>query len=138
MKVSDQLTDALAELEGKTPDEIAKIMLRRGTKGRPGTTQKCPLAVFFNAVHTGKFVIGRQFIMRTSGKAVEKAKTPKNLADFVRRFDIGKYPELIAMPPRCLIKDPRKGPRRGKPHKRPYKHREMVNHFAKDVGRFTQ
>lgn len=131
---SSVLVNAIEQLRGKSPDEIAAMMRRRGIKGRPGTTQKCPLAMFFDGTNAGTFVIGREFIMRTAGKTVERAKTPKNLADFVRRFDIGKYPDLFLPPPRCL-RQTAKPPGKVSGKNRPTQVR--VNHFAKDVGRFA-
>lgn len=137
MKTTDKLHDALAMLEGKTPDEIAKVMAKNGVKGRPGTTGKCPLAIFFNAVQAGQFVIGRDYIMRVAGKTQDKARTPGNLATFVRRFDIGKYPELIAMPPRCLAQSRERDEGRARPSGKQKPRRQRINHFAKDVGRFA-
>lgn len=140
--MKSELKAALEELKGKTPDEIAALMKERGIKGRPATTQRCPLAMFFNGTHSGRFVIGREFIMRIAGgnSEPEKAPTPKNLSAFVRMFDTGSYPELIAMPPRCTV-PPSK--RKQAPEKRvggdrhKNKQRKRIHYFAKDVSRYT-
>lgn len=140
METNGTLQDTLASLEGKTADEIAAMMRRRGVKGRAGTTRKCPLAQFFSNLSTGQFLVGATYIMRITGGGPnpheEKAKTPKNLKAFLTNFDKGKYPDLLAPPPRCVIKDPRPDDRHADP-KAHHKKRKPTRHsWAKDVERF--
>jgi hypothetical protein len=80
-------------------------------------------------------VIGRRYVVRRSGNKIQKVRTPKNLAQFVRKFDIGGYPELIAPPPRCLAREPKRPGRKhsGGPSRHPKK---IINHIAKLVDRF--
>lgn len=139
MNPSYHLDEALNELRGLNADQIAALLRSRGIKGRPGTTYKCPLAQFFKLDHPGSFIVGSRFIMRRSSTRAnaqpEKANTPRNLAAFLQRFDRGEYPDLIALPPRCVPKstDRRKGDR----HKIKTRHpRTRINNFARDVERF--
>ena len=131
-----KLDDVLSQFSGKKPDEIAEIVKRRGIKGRMGTTYGCPMALLLHGITTGDFVIGRKYIARRSGNNIDRAITPKNIADFIRKFDIGGYPELVAPPPRCLAPRaaaPRPRGKRGTRTRPPIK-----NHLAKLVGRFNE
>lgn len=130
------LSNTLSMMRGKTPDQIAEMGKRRGIRGRMGTTYGCPMALLLGGENTGDFVIGRRYIVRRSGKNIERTRTPASVAAFVRKFDVGGYPDLIAPPPRCLA--PR-GPKRktygeGKGRTRP----PIKNHIAKLVGRFNE
>lgn len=129
------LENTLATLRGKSPDQIAEVVKRRGIRGRMGTTYGCPMALLLGGENTGDFVIGRRYIVRRSGSKIEKTRTPANVAAFVRKFDIGGFPDLIAPPPRCLA--PRGAPHKkrnnGKGRTRP----PIQNHIAKLVGRFN-
>lgn len=102
-----ELEKAVAEFSSKSPDAIAAYMRRRKITGRPGTTGKCPLAKAMQATHTGRYVVGRKYIMRIMGGKAEKVKTPPTLAAFLRKFDLSQYSDLIAPPPRCLTEDSR-------------------------------
>lgn len=130
------LADVLEQFKGKTPDDIAAMVKRRGIKGRAGTTYKCPMALLLNGAFTGDYVIGRKYIVRRSGHAIQQVATPKNVAQFVRKFDTGGYPELVAPPPRCLKTASERGARGRKPHSGPSKPKKIVNHIAKLVNRF--
>jgi hypothetical protein len=131
------LDHALEQFHGKTADQIAEIVRRRGIKGRMGTTSKCPMALLLDSQASGKFVIGRQYIARRSGSRIEKARTPVNVAQFMRRFDIGFYPDLIMPPPRCLTKPGDK--RKAAPGKKPGPKRSpWKNRIAKMVNRFNE
>ena len=136
----NQLTDVLKQFEGKTPDDIAEIMRRRKIKGRMGTTYDCPMALLLDGVSTGRYVIGRKYIVRQSGKVIQKSRTPDNVATFVRKFDVGDYPDLVAPPPRCMV--PRGEPRapHGRADDRTQRDRKRVikNHIRKLVGRFSE
>ena len=127
------LVHAMAAFQDKSPDEIAAVVKRRGIKGRMGTTYGCPMALLLGGVSTGEFVIGRRYIVRRSGDKIEKMRTPRQIEQFMRKFDIGGYPELIAPPPRCLkptTRRPNKGSGSGRT--RP----PIKNHLAKLVNRF--
>ena len=133
------LVDILEQFRGKSPDQIAETIRRRGIKGRSGTTHVCPMALLLRGQSTGDFVIGRKYIARRSGTKIEKVHTPANISTFVRRFDIGKYPELMAPSPRCLNQT-RRNPKKGErgEHKLPRKPRKIVHHLSKLVDRFSR
>lgn len=132
------LKDELRHYVGKTPDQIAATVKRRGIKGRMGTTYGCPMALLLNGEGGGAHVIGRRFIVRRSGKNIEKIRTPDNVAAFMRKFDIGGYPDLVAPPPRCVaprgqrvrVRKPNESGKRTRP--------PIKNHLAKLVGRFHE
>ena len=134
-----KLNDALAHFQHKTPDQIAEIVKRNKIKGRMGTTYGCPMALLLDHTSTGSFVIGRKYIVRRSGKVIEKVRTPENIATFVRKFDIGGYPDMVAPPPRCLAprgRERKRGPDPRTDRKR--KPRTVQNHIGKLVGRFHE
>lgn len=134
------LTDVVDQFKGKTPDAIAAMIAKRGIKGRMGTTYRCPMALLLDGVSTGSYIIGRKFIVRRSGKTIEKVRTPENMSIFVRRFDIGKYPELIAPPPRCLAPPIKRPGRTGSDisnRKARIEKREIRQHLANLVERFA-
>jgi hypothetical protein len=131
-----QLSDVLEQFRGKNADEIAAMVKRRGIKGRMGTTYGCPMALLLNQARHGEFVIGRKYVVRRSGDRIEKQRTPRNIEAFVRKFDIGGYPDMVAPPPRCVAKlgdklRPASKGTRGQRTRPPIK-----NHLAKLVGRF--
>lgn len=132
----NQLEDVLSQFKDQTADQIAATIKRRGIKGRMGTTYGCPMALLLNGIETGSFVIGRKYIVRRSGKVIQKVRTPREISVFMRKFDLGKYPEIIAPPPRCLRKSRTKS-KSGSPSQqvrnRP---KEIKNHLAKLVDRF--
>lgn len=137
---ANQLQRACDDLAGKTPDQIAAMVKRRHITGRPSTTGGCPMALMFKNVYGGKFVVGRKHIYRQSGKDLQKIATPKNIAAFVRKFDISGYPELIAPPPRVKRRydlDNIKPSRKADRHKKPRTNypRKIVNHWAIEAGR---
>lgn len=132
------LDDVMVQFEGKTPDQIADMVRLHKIKGRMGTTYGCPMALLLDGISTGAYVIGRRYIARRSGKTIEKKRTPVNVATFVRKFDIGGYPDIVAPPPRCMAPRgrTRRGPKdKGGEHKN-RKPRVVQNHIGKLVGRF--
>lgn len=134
------LTKLLDQFSGKSPNQIAKIIGERKIRGRMGTTGSCPLALLLGGQGHGRVVIGRRYVVRQSGDAIERRRTPSNLATFVRKFDTGGYPELIAPPPRCANKARAKRPSDFKPRRkaapRGNNRTGVTNHIAKLVGRF--
>src|SRR5688572_17228808 len=98
----DLLRSAVDDVKNLTPAEIAASLAKKRILGRPGTTGRCPLALLMHNSRGRHVVVGQKLVLRQSGRHVDKVATPKNLAAFVRRFDAGKFPELIQVPPRCL------------------------------------
>jgi len=130
------LSTVLEQFRGKSPDDIADMVRKRGIKGRAGTTYGCPFAMMLNGAFTGNYIIGRKYIVRRSGNVIDKVHTPANIKAMVRKFDLGHYPELIAPPPRCLLKSrPKRKPRPG--HGGPVTPKVVKNHLAKLVDRFS-
>lgn len=132
----NQLEQVLVRFRGMTPDQIAEEVKKHEIKGRMGTTYGCPMALLLKHEHSGIFVIGRKYIVRRSGDVIEQARTPKNLATFIHKFDVGDYPELIAPPPRCLLPAAvgvRGGRGRGSMPRKP-----IANHISKLVERFGE
>jgi hypothetical protein len=132
-----ELHDAINDVRNLTPMDIVRELRRKRIKGRPGTTGRCPLALLMQGSHGGKFVIGQKYIIRHSGKQIDKVKTPKNLAAFVRMFDEGQFTDIIQVPPRCV----RGGTAKPDPvggNTKPIRHKRGAErlHLARDAGRF--
>ena len=131
------LEPILAQFRSKTPAQIATIIRSHKIKGRMGTTHKCPMALLLDGIDTGSYIIGRKYIVRRSGNKIEQARTPDGVSAFIRKFDLGQYPDLVAPPPRCIAQP--NGHHQGSdlPHKTRKRHKEVKNHLAKLVGRFS-
>jgi len=127
------LEDVIAQFRHKTADEIATMVRKRGIKGRMGTTYGCPMALLLDGSFTGEYVIGRKYIVRRSGAKMQKARTPRQVAIFVRKFDLGGYPDIVAPPPRCTNGQKKRHGASGHTGRtRP----PIKNHISKLVGRF--
>jgi len=129
------LEDIIKIYNNKSADEIATIIKNRHIKGRMGTTYGCPMALLLNTTSTGSYIIGRKYIVRRSGTKIEKVRTPRQMSVFIRKFDIGKYPNLIMPPPRCVNKNKPKV--RIKNTSGSPKH-IIKNHIKKLVDRFSK
>lgn len=86
-------TEELARLGAMTEAEIAADLKRRHCEGTPEYCRKCPIAIRF------KFVAGDDFEavgctdIHIGGTLL---KMPQSVRDFIRGFDNGKYPDLVA------------------------------------------
>ncbi len=96
------LDEAVDDISKKSANQIADIMREWGIKGRPGTTHLCPLATIMHKIYGGDYIVGKEFIMRRSGNKTERKPTPKGCVQFITKFDVGEYPDLMAPPPRVL------------------------------------
>lgn len=67
-KLTAELQSAVAELEGFTPQQIAKAVAKRQIRGRPGTTGRCPLALLMQGRFGGKFIVGQEYIFHPGGQ----------------------------------------------------------------------
>lgn len=121
------LAGAVGDLRTKTPDQLADLLKKYGLTGRPCTTQHCPIAKLMHVMYGSIFIVGPKFIAIKRGKNLEKIPTPSNIAQFVRAFDLSRYPDLIAPPPRAFGKRVRKVPKT--------KRGPSYNHPAREVGR---
>lgn len=88
------LAEALAALPD-TADGIAAHLLAKGIRGVPADSSCCVLANYltgegFTAASVGNFSIGAC----DDDGGSEDVDTPKPVAEFVRRFDAGEWPEL--------------------------------------------
>jgi len=125
------LEAAVSNLSKMTPDAIAGLMRKRKVGGRPGTTGNCPLAKLMHNEWGGRFIVGPKFVVRQCGTRLEKIPTPEPLKQFLRGFDLSRYPDLIMPPPRVLSKP--KPRTKSKPGRKP---RVVRNHPAVLVGRW--
>lgn len=139
MTNKEHLREALQSLNGMTPAAVAEHIRKLKIKGRTGTTSRCPLALCLHKTQGATFVVGRKYVARISGRSIAKVRTPRNVAIFVRDFDEGRYPLLMAPAPRCMPPSLRKKDTHNrtnrKPEARDHK-REIKNHVAKLVSRF--
>ncbi|MGH2611225.1 MAG: hypothetical protein ACRDHF_19255 [Tepidiformaceae bacterium] len=78
---------------GRTPDEIAKSLVRRGIRGERQSHAKCPIGVAL-LLRFGTSVLVRY--RRISFGDLADVKPPPAVARFLRAFDGGKFPELEA------------------------------------------
>lgn len=86
-----KITEALAALRGKDPDEIAEFLLAQGHKGEKGSTRRCPMARYLTA-HDGVVRVDGMSATSEDGSGVW---LEDDVRRFVRRFDNGAYPELV-------------------------------------------
>lgn len=91
------LAQALVELPD-TADGIAEYLAERGHRGRRGSACRCPLASYFCAAcGTPDITVGPNTIFVGSDELCVEAPTPEALFKFMRRFDKGEWPELVAV-----------------------------------------
>jgi len=82
----------LLERLGSTADEVAASLKRLGVKGRRGSALTCPLAKYLNSRLPGTQPTKVSSVsFQVTGSQLY---VPAGCSDFVRRFDIGRYPEL--------------------------------------------
>lgn len=95
---------AVAGWADETPRQIANRLARMNIVGRPGTTTRCPLATAMSRMFPGRFLVGKEWIMRRTNATtpIEKVPTPANIKEFIENFDLCKYGALIAPPPKVL------------------------------------
>lgn len=87
-----ELLDRLAKLG--SAEAVAAHLFAAGTFGTPRRAQKCPLSLYV-ARETGV----RIYVNHTGWEVVDRLPTeggdlPGPVAEFVWRFDCGRYPEL--------------------------------------------
>jgi hypothetical protein len=100
---------AVKALGEQTTEQLVALMRKAGIKGRPSTAYSCPMANFLGVqcgVSSKVVGVGKKFIIRRylrAGKTrEERVKTPASVTRFLVNFDIGKYPDLFAPPPRAV------------------------------------
>lgn len=86
-----QVRDFLRRL-GKTPEEVAKKLAKRGFKGRRQRHYYCPVAKALKA-RFGEGCSMRRDAAALPGMVVE---APEAVKGFVLAFDKGQFPDLVA------------------------------------------
>lgn len=84
----DEVLAKLAELPD-TADGIAAFLAERGVKGYRHSHRSCPIANYLDAVSVSAFGL-------TWKEPALTVDIPRPALLFVRHFDNGEYPELIA------------------------------------------
>lgn len=94
------LRKAIAELRTFTTAELLALLQQKGIKGRPNSTQACPIARACNQAFGGRFTIGPKLILHQSRigsgwsdpVAVE---TPSVVREALLAFDRLEVPALL-------------------------------------------
>lgn len=88
-----ELAAALAALGG-TPDAVAATLRAAGVTGEPSCPRRCVVAEWLR-VRLGLY--GRPSVGRhVASVGVVTVRHPAALLEFLRRFDRGDYPDLLA------------------------------------------
>lgn len=88
------MPDVLATLAllGNSPSDIAAALRERGIKGQMWEAVRCPLARFLSDELGQRCLVSAPWIV-VGGK--NEHSTPASVAEFIRHFDAGKWPELV-------------------------------------------
>jgi hypothetical protein len=88
---------------GATPDAVARRLSAYGVAGVPGKAEDCPMARYLKAVIgsepcvSGVVVLERRLQVKRGRLRLPVSLTlPSAIAGFVRGFDEGQYPRLVA------------------------------------------
>jgi hypothetical protein len=91
------LTIALQSL-GSTAEDVADTLISGGWRGFPGDAGTCPVALYLTTmlpfVRSAAVGVGGATVY-TVGDTDVDVDLPPAVADFVRAFDVGAYPELV-------------------------------------------
>jgi hypothetical protein len=91
VSATERLADALAALPTE-PHEIARVFAELGIKGRPASAYECPVANYLTAELGIIVEVGQ----KGAYAGVTEVPLPEHVRRFVRVFDLGAYPRLIA------------------------------------------
>lgn len=93
------LDQALAELPD-TADGIAAYLIEQECRGRRRNARCCPVANYLTG--TGEFfdadVDPALIDALIEGDQEARVETPAHIAEFIKRFDDGEWPELVDEP----------------------------------------
>jgi hypothetical protein len=80
-----------------SPDEIAKWFRRCHIKGIPNNQQLCPVGIMLTRMKLITTSVDADEIITFMFGNIERkvVKTPKNIRNFIKKFDSGAYPDLI-------------------------------------------
>ena len=93
MDIKDRVFTALNAL-GKTPDDICTFLMRRGITGQRKSICKCPIAKYLRE-ETGIVVsVSSESILADDIAETIKMTMPKNVGEFIVRFDRGEFGAL--------------------------------------------
>lgn len=85
--------EVIARLGELTPDEIARLFADEDVVGLVCTSDECPVARYIWKV-TGEYIqVGPSVWQELEFAA--RQDLPRNVDEFVKRFDSGQYPYLI-------------------------------------------
>jgi hypothetical protein len=99
--LAQQVTTALVGL-GESGQAVADRLLAGGHLGHPTICTACPIAAFLIATIPNldmAYVAGDEVGVRSGAVYALDIPLPGAVSDFVRRFDTGAYPALIAERP---------------------------------------
>lgn len=88
--------EALATLEGLSPEEIAVKLWRAGITGQQKTIYSCPLANYFKKlIGPGYYAASDALVYHQSRPAIMRRwSLPIGAMRLIARFDRGAFPEL--------------------------------------------
>lgn len=95
---ADDIAGILGDL-GSTPDEVAKNLEAMGLRGKPGN-RTCPVAIWVDLFEfdgrTVKVTKTNVHLLNAAGRLEVTAALPRPVLEFVNRYDLGMYPNLLA------------------------------------------
>lgn len=92
-----KIDDAIATLDKRTSWGVARFLRQQGIKGTAGLPGSCPVARYLYRVTAIPTTIGPETAaFRFHAGPTQLRDLPSAAADFVRRFDGGKYRYLQA------------------------------------------
>lgn len=102
--------DCLGQL-GRSPDEVAARLQSYGVQGLPGKADDCPLARYLRAVIGTEHSVAKIGVLerrlRVSRRGLRLSFSlplPPAIQGFIRDFDEGNHPALVAPPVKTSIR----------------------------------
>jgi hypothetical protein len=93
---TNQSEDVLTLLNILTPKEIAAKLKNLGYRGKRYSSLSCPLSSYLNAKTGNQHLVSRNYYRVWDGEKAHPSRAlPKQVKKFIKKFDKGKYPELI-------------------------------------------
>jgi len=96
------LQHAVAELDARNPRGVYRRLVRAGVHGQRGASSTCPVANYLRLRTGHDTSVGHTSICALDADGVPEVRgfthTPAVIAEFIRRFDAGRYPGLRETP----------------------------------------
>lgn len=93
---TNQSEDVLTALNILTPKEIARKFKSLGIKGKRHKTLECPVSNYLNRKTGNQHLVAGTYYQVWDGERCHPSRMlPRQVEKFVKKFDKGKYPELI-------------------------------------------